>query len=775
MPPSRVRLDPRCDLDGIDSQSLGCGGRLPKCSAVRYRLLSCWVAAGTAATIGYYLLPRDGVASSLLYNAIGFFSALMIVAGVRRYRPRRPAMWYLFAAGQMAAVVGDLVWSYYVFVLHEEPYPSFADFWYLAAYPPLVLGLLQFVRSRTRSDMATLVDAGMVAVTLGLVFWIFVLQPTAATTSASMMEKFISVAYPAADAVLLALLTRLFIGSGARTPSARLLGTGALLLFAVDTAFSVVSLHSGNDGYALSAGWLLSYVFWGAAALHPSMAAEDPPVTAAGAGIGRGVVALAAGCSMLAPAMLFVPSAGASMISRFAIATVGIVLCVLVFVRVRGLIHKVQGKTSQMEHLATHDDLTGSANRRHFESTLRQVTMHHPAQVVYMALTGFKNVNDELGRQVGDEVLGHLAARIRGTAPAQALMARMGGDEFALLLTGHTVDAAEQVAARLAEAMREPVLVGSNELLVGAGIGIGDSNGATGSAEVLRRAETAMYAAKDTGEPYRCWSPVLDERAGEQARLGAEIRAALDDGQFRVVYQPIVTAPDGRLAAVEALVRWEHPERGPISPAYFIPVAERNGLIVELGAWVLRTACEQMVRWRDDTAAAAPGYLSVNVSARQLARPGFAQTVADILTATGLPSACLTVEVTETAVFDGGHAVQALHQLRALGVRIALDDFGTGHSSLRLLRTVPVDILKVDKSFVDDITGAGEHRVIAEALIHVCQGLGLSAVAEGVETAEQAEVLYRLGYRLLQGYHFGRPAAAGDLHRREPAEPGVTA
>ncbi|WP_433831090.1 putative bifunctional diguanylate cyclase/phosphodiesterase [Actinoplanes sp. CA-015351] len=744
--------------------------RLPKFTAVRYRLLLWWVAAGSAAAVGYYLLPRGGLAASLLYNAIGFCSALMIVAGVRRYRPRRPGMWYLFAAGQMAAVIGDLVWSYYVFALHEEPYPSFADFWYLAAYPPLVLGLLQFVRSRTRSDMETLVDAGMVAAGLGLVFWIFVLQPTAAATSASMLEKIISTAYPAADAVLLALLTRMFIGSGARTPSARLLGTGALLLFAADATFSVMSLHSGSDGWELSAGWLLSYVCWGAAALHPSMAAQGPPVTTTDTGIGRGPVALATGCSLLAPAMLFVPQAGASVVSRFAIATVGIILCVLAFVRTRSLVRKIQGKTSQMEHLATHDDLTGSANRRHFENTLRQVTAHHSAHVVYVALAGFKNVNDELGRQVGDEVLGHLAARIRGAAPAGALMARMGGDEFALLLPGRTAGDAERLAARLAEIMREPVLAAGNELLVGAGIGIGDSDGTTGPAEVLRRAEAATHAAKGTGEPYRRWSPALDEQAGEQARLGAEIRAALDGGQFRVVYQPIVTAPEGRMAAVEALVRWDHPGRGPISPAYFIPVAERNGLIVELGAWVLRTACEQMVRWRDDTAAAAPGYLSVNVSARQLVRPGFPQTVADILTTTGLPPACLTVEVTETAVFDGGHAVQALHQLRALGVRIALDDFGTGHSSLRLLRTVPVDILKVDKSFVDDITGAGEHRVIAEALIHVCEGLGLTAVAEGVETVEQAEILYRLGYRLLQGYHFGRPVAAAELHRLLPTE-----
>jgi diguanylate cyclase (GGDEF)-like protein len=746
--------------------------RLPKGPGVRYTLLLWWVTAGTAATIGYYFLPRGGVAASLLYDAVGFCSALMILAGVRRYRPRRPAMWYLFAAGQMASVLGDLVWSYYVFVLHQEPYPSFADVWYLAAYPPLVIGLLQFVR--TRSSAESLVDAGMVAAGLGLVFWIFVLQPTAVTTSASALERATSIAYPAADAVLLVLLTRMFIGAGIRTPSARLLGVGALLLFAADVAFSVMSLHYDSDGYVLSAGWLLSYVFWGASALHPSMGAEGRPTTAANTGVARGPVALAAFCSLLAPAMLFVPQAGASVIGRFAIATVGIVLCVLAFVRTRSLIRKVQGKTTQLEYLAAHDDLTGLANRRHFENTLSQVSMPDSAHVVYLALTGFKSVNDELGRQVGDELLGQLAARIREAAPTRALVARMGGDEFALLLPGHTADVAEQVAARLADVMRDPFLAGSNELLVGAGIGIGDNDGATSSAEALRRAETAMYAAKDTGEPYRCWAPALDERAGEQARLGAEIRAGLDGGQFRVVYQPIVSAPEGRMAAVEALVRWDHPERGPISPAYFIPIAERNGLIVELGAWVLRTACEQMASWRDDATVAAPDYLSVNVSARQIARPGFPQTVSDILTATGLAPARLTVEVTETAVFGGGHAVQALHQLRALGVRIALDDFGTGHSSLRLLRTVPVDILKVDKSFVDDIAGAGEHRVIAEALIHVCEGLGLTAVAEGVETAEQAEVLYRLGYRLLQGYHFGRPAAADDLRRLLSAETAIS-
>jgi EAL domain-containing protein (putative c-di-GMP-specific phosphodiesterase class I) len=320
------------------------------------------------------------------------------------------------------------------------------------------------------------------------------------------------------------------------------------------------------------------------------------------------------------------------------------------------------------------------------------------------------------------------------------------------------------VAGRLLTALRPPVTADGRDLLVGISIGLAGGAGID-TVELLRQAEAAMYAAKRTGEPVRRWSPALDERSTAYARLGAELRSALDNGQFRVVYQPIVEMPSGRVTAVEALVRWEHPTRGLVSPVEFIPVTEQNGLIVELGAWILRTACDRLARWRSELGDVAPSRVSVNVSAKQLARPGFAAQVADVLAAAGLPAGCLTLEVTETAVFEGGPAVAALHELRALGVRIALDDFGTGHSSLGLLQTVPVDTIKVDKSFVDNITQAGGQTVIAEALILLSTGLGLSAVAEGVETAEQAEALCRLGYRYLQGYHFGRPVDVPDFGR----------
>jgi diguanylate cyclase (GGDEF)-like protein len=471
-----------------------------------------------------------------------------------------------------------------------------------------------------------------------------------------------------------------------------------------------------------------------------------------------------------------VPRVGANLADRIAVGTGSAALLLLVIARMSGFVSRVQRQSLELRHAAEQDGLTGLANRRRFDVALREALAAGRPQMAFLGLNGFKNVNDELGRPVGDRVLSSLAERLSRIVPPGALVARMGGDEFAVLLADATPEQAEWLATAVVEALRAPVVAGGHDLLVGVAVGLAGGDDLAGLAdafgldgldgvEVQRRAEAAMYAAKHTGETVRRWTAALDEHAGRHARLGAEIRTGLDAGEFRVVYQPIVDVLAGRVAAVEALVRWEHPERGLISPAMFVPVAEQNGLIVELGEWILRTACHKLARWRAELGPDAPDRVSVNVSARQLSRPGFAGTVAAALADSGLPAACLAVEVTETAVFVGGQAVTALHELRALGVWIALDDFGTGHSSLGLLQTVPVDILKVDKSFVDDITSAGRHAVIAEALIQVCAGLGLSAVAEGVETAEQAEALRRRGYRLLQGYHFGRPVAEPDFAR----------
>jgi diguanylate cyclase (GGDEF)-like protein len=738
----------------------------------RTRLWRLYLALGTVATGGYFLLPTGGLAQNLTYNVIGLVSALAIVVAVRLHRPERPAMWYWFSAGQIVWVAGDAIYEYYQYVLDESPYPSPADAFYLSAYPMLVVGFVLLVRGRRGRDLTGLVDAAVVATGLGLVLWVFVLHPIASDSTTSTLERFISTAYPAMDAMLLALLARLFTSAGTRTPSARLLGVAGVLLLAADVAFSLLTLYFDYEGIALDAGWLLSYVTWAAAALHPSMGALGTAPDATGrTRVGRGRLVLLAASSLLAPGMLFVPGVGGDSGNRVAIAVGAVVLFLLVLLRMSGFVAQVQRQAGQLEDLAMQDDLTGLANRRRFEQQLEAALATGRPQVALLDLDGFKAVNDRLGHLIGDRLLSELARRIVAGLRDDAVVARMGGDEFAVLLPVASAEEADAVVDRLGETLRRPIPAGEHELLIGASIGVADGIGTDDPFEVLRRADIAMYAAKERGEHSHRYATELDAAAGEHARIGAELRTALDAGQFRLVYQPIVTLPDGELAAVETLVRWDHPERGFVSPADFIPVAERNGLIVELGAWILRSACLQAAQWRAEYGPDALKRISVNVSARQLAEPGLVEVVATALAASGLPSTCLTIEVTETAVFDSARAVDVLNELHALGVRIALDDFGTGQSSLSLLQTLPADVLKVDKSFVDNITAAGRHAVIATAMIQVAGGLGLTAVAEGVETAEQAAELHRLGYRFAQGYYFGKPVAQPDLIRTHKPSP----
>jgi diguanylate cyclase (GGDEF)-like protein len=736
----------------------------------RARLWWLYLAAGTAATGGYFLLPTGGLAQNLTYNVIGLVSALAILAAVRLHRPERPAMWYWFGAAQIVWVVGDAIFEYYQYVLDQSPYPSPADAFYLSAYPMLVVGFVLLVRGRRGRDLAGVVDAAIVATGLGLVLWVFVLHPIAADSTTSTLERFISTAYPAMDAMLLALLARLFTSGGTRTPSIRLLALAGLLLLAADVAYSLLTLYSDYESGVLDAGWLLSYVTWAAAALHPSMRRSGMLRDTDGrTRVGRSRLVVLAVSSLLAPAMLLVPGVGADRGNQIAIAAGAVVLFLLVVLRMAGFVAEVQRQAGQLEDLAMQDDLTGLANRRRFEQQLAAALATGRPQVALLDLNGFKTVNDRLGHSVGDRLLSELARRIVAGLGDDVLVARMGGDEFAVLLPSAGADEADALVDGLGATLRRPIAAGEHQLLIGASIGVADGAGTDDPFEVLRRADVAMYAAKERGERSHRYVAELDAAAGEQARIGAELRTALDAGQFRLVYQPIVSLPDGELAGVETLVRWDHPERGLISPADFIPVAERNGLIVELGAWILRTACRQAALWRAEHGPDALKRISVNVSARQLAEPGVVEVVSSALAASGLPSGCLTVEVTETAVFDSARAVDVLNELHALGVRIALDDFGTGQSSLSLLQTLPADVLKVDKSFVDKVTAAGRHAVIATALIQVAGGLGLTAVAEGVETAEQAAQLHRLGYRFAQGYYFGKPVPEPDLLRTRVA------
>jgi diguanylate cyclase (GGDEF)-like protein len=432
--------------------------------------------------------------------------------------------------------------------------------------------------------------------------------------------------------------------------------------------------------------------------------------------------------------------------------------------RVDANLVELNGFQLRLTHRATHDALTDLANRTLFEQRTQEALAEVGAgtgrtlSLALIDLDDFKAINDRLGHAVGDALLVVVAQRLREAVREDDVVARLGGDEFGLLLRGLPSDEATEVLDRIAESLTRPVHALGYDLLVKASIGLAEVWPQANPQELLRRADLAMYAAKERGKGrHAVYDARLEQDQAADAQLGAELRQALDNDDFTLVYQPIVSLPDGKWTSLETLVRWQHAERGFIGPDVFIPIAERTGLIVPLGDWILRTALRQAAEWQAVFGAGAPGEIGVNVSARQLREPGFAADVQAALAESGFDPEKLVVEVTETAVFDGGVALDTLQDLVTLGVKVALDDFGTGHSSLGLLRTCPADTLKVDKSFVDGIGGRSEEAVIATAMIQITNGLHLQAIAEGVETAEQAETLYRLGYRFAQGYHFSRP------------------
>jgi diguanylate cyclase len=428
--------------------------------------------------------------------------------------------------------------------------------------------------------------------------------------------------------------------------------------------------------------------------------------------------------------------------------------------RLDSSIVELRRSQDRLAHNATHDHLTGLANRALLEQRIRAAVESGGATGPCLALVDlddFKDINDRLGHAVGDDVLTVVSQRLLGSVRPQDTVARLGGDEFAVLLTGTSARDA-QLLDRLVTALREPIRAGAYDLLVTASIGLVGGDATIEPSELLRRADVAMYASKQAGKGrHTRYEPEIDRRTADDAELGARLSTALDRDELYLVYQPIVTLPTGRIIGAEALVRWRHPTHGLVGPDRFIPVAERNGLIVPIGRWVLQEACRRAASWQRPGDNKPPLRISVNASARQLLEPGFADDVQAALEINGLPPSCLTIEVTETAVFEGGRAVATLGLLHERGVRVALDDFGTGHSSLGLLRTCPVDVLKVDKSFVDGVNVEGEQRVILRALSGLASGLRLQAVAEGVETAEQAHRLFQFGYRYAQGYHFSRP------------------
>ncbi|HUL96192.1 MAG TPA: EAL domain-containing protein [Usitatibacter sp.] len=424
---------------------------------------------------------------------------------------------------------------------------------------------------------------------------------------------------------------------------------------------------------------------------------------------------------------------------------------------------------AELYHNAYHDNLTQLYNRVHFDEQLNRAiarVQRHPEQrfaVMYLDFDRFKVVNDSLGHRAGDELLVNVARRLKSMLRETDVLARLGGDEFAILVEDlpRQRDAVE-LAERIHKELQKPVQLGHMEVAISASIGITFStNNYQSSDQIIRDADIAMYKAKSKGKAqFALFDSSQHAHVSAQLQLETELRKALGKGQIYLEYQPICTLKDSKLVGFEALARWNHPERGLLEPTMFIPVAEETGLIVPLGNWVLAEACRQMREWRD-IRVGSDLRMSVNVSSLQLSHPDFVAHVDRSLRAAEMKPAQLTLEVTESVLMNGiENAVSTLTALRQMGVQLSIDDFGTGYSSLSYLATLPIDALKVDRSFIDRMSREGEGGEIVKAIFKLGQALSKQVYAEGIETRAQLSILQDLGCEFGQGFLLSRPVTA---------------
>ncbi len=709
--------------------------------STRRVLTGYWVATAILALVVVANFAWEPAAWALL----GIGASACIGVGVLRNKPGHLWPWLLLGASILVSTPGQR--------LHPWIHTNGAALLYLCSFIGATAALLRFGRSDTnRLSPAGLIDALTVTVVLLLLVWVTTISPI--DSGAAAFANPAVVGYPLADALLLASAMRL-LSAGRRTAPVGLLVAGAAAALVADIT---VSITGNPTSWALSSlddlGWLLHYACWGAAALHPSMArlTQTEPTTPRELTLRRiWVVALTA---LTAPAILFVEAATGAVRDGLVLALAGSALIAL------GLARIATTANSQSRSLVfrqRQDTLTGLANRAHL---VERLTAEPWAAVLLIDLDEFRLVNDA-GHSVGDEVLIAVARRLARQLGRNDVVARFDGDEFAILIGSPTRDLAS-LASDLIEAAARPVAVGDESISVSACIGVAVATAPTTSGQdLLRQAGLAMQAAKAAGRGE--WCRYESDRHGvlvERMRLREALNRAVSDRAFRLHYQPIVALDTGATAGFEALVRWEHPTRGLIAPSEFIVLAEETGLIDPIGELVLRTAVADALGWSANT------YVSVNVSARQFRHPGFAERVEHVISASGLPPDLLMLELTETVLTrEDDHVWAELATLRDIGVRLAIDDFGTGFSSLSYLEQTPIDVIKIDKSFVDSLVPSDRQRTVVEGIVQMASKLGLEIVAEGIETEAARDLLAEMRCPYGQGYLYAAPLSNVDVIR----------
>jgi diguanylate cyclase (GGDEF)-like protein len=753
-----------------------------------------WLVAvtGFVAVFGYFLLPTAG-AKDIAYVAIGAVSSLLMIVGLKVNRPAQSLSWWLLIAGNVTSTVGDgLENVVYGMVLHRPvPFPSVADLFYLAAYPCIFLGLVGVCRTSGDGRRENFNDATVVALAAMAVSWHFVMGSTLHRSDLSAFGKAVLLAYPLMDIGLLFVMVRSLVFGSARLTFHRILAVALTSTLVADSAYDYIVQHAGySTGNVIDAGWLLNYVLMAFAALHPSVAATVPARPFDPASPRRVPILALAG--FVGPAILLANNVTGLHGDTAVIAVTSPVITALVVLRMSWLLQGIRAQSlkaerdalhlaealearerleSDLRHQAFHDPLTGLANRALLYERVQEALPEAAASrdlvsLCFCDLDGFKTVNDSLGHKAGDELLTVVSHRLNSLVRPGDTVARLGGDEFAVLLEGVDSPAtATRIADRIVAAMREPIQIGDHQITLSVSVGLSFADPSKSTEQLLSEADVAMYEAKAKGRSrWESFEVSMRSRSLERLELANGFRGALERGEFALVYQPQFSLPDAGLEGFEALLRWRHPTRGVVPPNRFVPLAEETGFIIPLGRWVLERACEQAASWAADMDPAGSLTMAVNLSGRQMQDPGLCDDVRTALSLTGLAAERLVLEVTETSLLDDSEDTSAvLAGLKDIGVRLGLDDFGTGYSSLSYLRRLPLDVLKIDKSFVDPLVADGaQEEALVSTIVDFAHVLGLRTVAEGVETEGQLAKLNRLGCASVQGFHLSRPLTAGD-------------
>jgi diguanylate cyclase (GGDEF)-like protein len=758
------------------------------------------IVVGLCVVGGYFVLPGP-TSQTDAYRAIGCVAVACIVIGIHLHRPKERLGWYLLAIGTALFTLGAAGHNTYSLAINRTvPAPSLGDAISLGGYLFVLAGLLSVARTphhtARREDYA---DAAIIAMGALAFFWQFLIAPYVRDGVPATFAALVVLAYPLMDILLLFVICRaLLFGNTDRLfgnqdrKFTKLLVAGVLAVFAATFTVDLLVLHGNYTlGSPADALFMVGYVLIGAAALHPSIADEIPvpprqaPSVYRAETSGRNRVTIVALVGFVPPSILLITSCLNVSVNVVVLSGLGVGVFALIYLRMMWLIGQITGQTNEIEvharaleashrqrdalesdlrHLAFHDELTGLANRAllhdRVEHALASIARTgRSVALCFGDLDGFKTVNDTLGHHVGDTVLVRASRLLSSIVRPGDTVARLGGDEFAVLMVDvERPDVAVDFAHRIVGVLRDAPDFEGNQVGLSISVGVAFGEPGKSTEQLLSEADSAMYEAKESGKNcVEVFRTSMRSRMLERLDMTNGFRWALGRSEFFLEYQPIISLIDNRLRGVEALVRWSHPNLGEVEPLRFIPIAEETGFIVPLGRWVLIEACEQLAAW--ESAGDQDLTMSVNLSRRQLISPHLADEVRMALALSGIDPHRLMLEITETVLMENPErATQALSELRELGIRIAVDDFGTGYSSLSHLQSFPVDVLKIDKSFIDTLVNDDPgSSALVTAIIGLARSLGLEVIAEGIEHESQFQRLIDLGCDQGQGFHMSRP------------------